>query len=237
MRPNGSLGPMTPYVSPDTSHRLLSRVPLLESLDEGRLRALWERSTGRTVPGGDVLRRVGEPAAHLLLLLDGRVAVETVSPTGRTVRFGTRVGPCALDKVAVVDGGGHTATLRALVPCRVRSLPRAAFLELVDDVAAVRRHALRVLAAQARGGQDAFTAAATLPGAARLAAWLLGEAAAADDLTVVITQQELGDRLGLSRVTVNRALSRFRREGLIETAPRSIKILAPELVRLRARGD
>jgi CRP/FNR family transcriptional regulator, cyclic AMP receptor protein len=231
---------VTTYVSPDTSTetspqwRLLGRVPLLASLGEIRLRALWDASSPRALPGGDVLRHVGDPAAHLLILLHGQVAAEAVSAAGRTVRFGTWTGPCALDKVAVIDGGGHTATLRTLTRCQVRSLPRAALLELVDDEVAVRRHVLHILAAQARRQQDSFTAAATLPGEARLAAWLLNEAATGTDLTITITQQELGDRLGLSRVTINRMLSRLRRDGLIETAPRSIRILAPELIQLRS---
>jgi CRP/FNR family transcriptional regulator, cyclic AMP receptor protein len=208
-------------------------VPLLAALDDTLLRALWDSSSPRVFPAGDVLRHAGDPATSLLLLTHGRVAVETVSAAGRTVRFGTRTGPCALDKVAVVDGGGHTATLRALTRCQLRLLPRAALLELVDDEAAVRRHVLRVLAAQARDRQDSFTAAATLPGEARLTAWLLDQAAAGTDLTVAITQQELGDRLGLSRVTVNRILSRLRRDGLVETVPGSIRIIAPELVQLR----
>ena len=212
-------------------------MPLLASLDEARLRTLWNRSAPRTFPGGDALRHVGDPATHLLLLTHGRVAAETSSAAGRTVRFGTWTGPCALDKVAVVDGGGHTATLRALTRCQVRALPRAAFLELVDDEAAVRRHVLRILATQARRQQDSFTAAATLPGEARLAAWLLNEAAAGTGPTIAITQQELGDRLGLSRVTVNRILSRLRRDGLIKTRPGGIRILAPELICLRTTAS
>jgi len=230
-------------VSPDTSPELsppwraLGRVPLLASLTETRLGAVWDASSPSSILKGDVLRWVGDTATHLLLLLYGRVTAEAVSEAGRTVCYGNWTGPCALDKVAVVDGGGHTATLRALTECHLRALPRAALLDLVDGEASVRRHVLRILAAQARNQQESFTAAATLPGEARLAAWLLEKAAATESLELSITQQGLADRLGLSRVTVNRMLSRLRHAGLIETASGNIRILAPELLQLRTRPE
>lgn len=50
------------------------------------------------------------------------------------------------------------------------------------------------------------------------------------------TQQVLADLLGVTRVTVNRALFRLRRDGLIEIDRGTIAILAPELLALRAEG-
>lgn len=95
----------------------------------------------------------------------------------------------------------------------------------------------------------------TLPCEARLAARLLD--ASATDATPTISatptgatvttratatlpggQRELADLLGVTRVTVNRALSRLRHDGLIGP-PRNgrIEILAPELLALRAAPD
>ena len=93
----------------------------------------WRASVPKAVAAGQVLRHEGDPAARLLLLLDGHVAATATSGSGRVVRFGEWAAPCALDKIAVIDGGGHTATLTALTPCVVRSLPRERFLDLVDD--------------------------------------------------------------------------------------------------------
>jgi CRP/FNR family transcriptional regulator, cyclic AMP receptor protein len=49
------------------------------------------------------------------------------------------------------------------------------------------------------------------------------------------TQQEFADLLGTTRVTVNRVLSRLRREGLIQLTRRRVTLLAPELLALRVR--
>ncbi|GAA2796013.1 Crp/Fnr family transcriptional regulator [Nonomuraea dietziae] len=231
---------MASSVSADTPApwRALAAVPLLVTLPEDRLRALWRDSLPRRHHAGEVLRGIGDPAEHLLVLLRGRVCATAGTAAGRVVRFGEWAGPCALDKVAVIDGRGHTATLTSITACSVRSLPRARFEELVDDVPSVRRHVLRLLADQARRQQERFADAAMLPVEARLASWLLARAAASSRARVELpqTQQELADLLGTTRVTVNRALSALRRDGLVEVTRRAVAILAPELLALRAHA-
>ncbi|WBB59024.1 Crp/Fnr family transcriptional regulator [Streptomyces sp. WMMC500] len=230
--------PADPDAAPEAP-AALHAVPLLRGLPPARLHALWQRSVPRRYAAGEVLRAAGEPAGHLLLLLDGRVAATVVSAAGRVVRVGAWAGPCALDKVAVIDDRGHTATLTAVTPCTVRSLPRADFLALVDDATAVRAHVLRTLAAQARDQQTRFTATATLPASARLAAWLLAEAARLRSSRVPLPggQQPLADHLGVTRVTLNRALSGLRRDGLLTYARGEVEILAPETLALRAAPE
>ncbi|MET9021545.1 helix-turn-helix domain-containing protein [Actinopolymorpha sp. NPDC004070] len=71
-----------------------------------------------------------------------------------------------------------------------------------------------------------------------MAGWLLDRAASEERGSVSLpgTQQVLADLLGVTRVTVHRALFRLRRDGLIEVDRHTITILAPELLELRAQG-
>ncbi|MGW3563233.1 Crp/Fnr family transcriptional regulator [Streptomyces sp. NPDC000941] len=235
--------------------RVLGAVPLFASLPEARLRELWAASVPRGHPVGSVLRPAGAPADHLLVLLRGRVAATGTTGGGRVVRYGQWDGPCALDKVALLDGRGHTATFTALTCCAVRSVRRERFLGLVDDTAAVRAHVFAVLARQARAQQQRLTETATLPAEARLAGWLLAQAAASARgargargaagaqgapgparVRIPGTQQALADTLGVTRVTVNRALARLRRDGLVRVERDCVHLLAPESLALRA-GD
>lgn len=219
----------------------LRDVPLFGPLPDSDLRRLWDASVPRRYATGETLRGQGAPADHLLVLLDGSTAASATTAGGRVVRFGTWQAPCALDKVALLDGAGHTATFTALTPCAVRAVPRARFTALLDDSAAVRAHVFRLLAAQARAQQDRLTGAVTLPCEARLAAWLLAElSTGASDGRVPLPggQRELADLLGVTRVTVNRALSRLRHDGLIgPTQNGRIEVRAPELLALRAAPD
>ncbi|WSF66514.1 hypothetical protein OG252_30495 [Streptomyces sp. NBC_01352] len=61
-----------------------------------------------------------------MVLLEGRAAATATTAAGRAVGFSTWTGPCALDKVALLDGSGHTATFAALTPCAVRREGRTA---------------------------------------------------------------------------------------------------------------
>ncbi|WP_344524314.1 helix-turn-helix domain-containing protein [Streptomyces albiaxialis] len=76
---------------------------------------------------------------------------------------------------------------------------------------------------------------ATLPSEARLALWLL-EAAPGNGEAALPTHQALAELLGVTRVTVSRALGRLRAQGLISTGRHRAKLLAPELLALRASG-
>lgn len=99
---------------------------------------------------------------------------------------------------------------------------------------------LRVLAGSARRQQEHLARTATLTAEARLAAWLVERIAAAPHgATVPLpggTQQALAELLGVTRVTVNRALSRLRRDRLVDVHRRAVTVLAPELLELRAHG-
>lgn len=227
-------------VSADTTldWRSLAGIPLLAALADDRLRELWTASLARSYATGQVLRNAGDPATHLMLLLRGRVAATATTSAGRVIRFGEFGAPCALDKIAVIDGRGHTAAFTALTPCAVRNLPRDRFHALLEGVPSARRHVLRVLAEHVRRQQRQYAAVATLRTEARLAAWLLEQAAAAADCRVTLpgSQESLADLLGVTRVTVNRALTRLRRDGLIAVRLRRVDILAPEVLRLRASG-
>ncbi|MGW6056138.1 Crp/Fnr family transcriptional regulator [Streptomyces sp. NPDC055189] len=196
---------------------------------------MWAASKAGSHARGDTLRREGEPAHDLVLLLSGRVAAISVTAQGAVVRHGAWERPCALDKTAVIDGRGHTATFTAQTQVHVRALPRDVFLSLVEDVAAVRGHVLHVLAAEARRQQERVVAS-LLPAPARLAAWLLGSADPAGVVRLPASQQQLAESLGLTRVTVNRALGAFRRDRLIDYDQQAgrVTLLAPELLQLRA---
>ncbi len=198
-----------------------------------RLRRLAAGSVPRTVGAGATVARYAEPATHLIVVEAGALTATRDTAGGRRLRLGGHPAPCAVDKAAVLDGAGYTATWTATGPTRVRLVPAADFRALLDDEPAVRRHVLRHLAGQVRDRQDALVDAHYADATARVVAWLLARPGPRIPLTGA--QQGLAEAIGASRVTVNRALRALARDGLIRTEPGAVVIVDRDALRRRGR--
>jgi CRP/FNR family transcriptional regulator len=226
-------------VSPDTpdARRAFDALPLLAPLDAARRDTVWRRSVPVSFDRGALLFRQGEPASSLVVVLRGRVEGRVDTGSGRTVTVATWNAPSTLDKVAALGSGRHTCSAYATEDCSGRSITRAVLEELVEDVPALRRHVLHVLAAQAQTAQRSFVDAATLSTGARLARWLLDAADGSTTVRLAGSQAQLGLELGVTRVTLHRALRQLAADGMVAVDGRTVQLLAPEhLLARAARG-
>ncbi|WP_229075109.1 Crp/Fnr family transcriptional regulator [Actinoplanes sp. DH11] len=226
----------------------------------------------------------------VLFLLSGTMVATAGAPAGAEVWPEQWTGPAIVDKAAVLDGRPPATGLMTLTTVSGLLLPSAAFLELLEEHPAVRRHVLTRLARDTMAARRRLVQFATLPAAARVALWLTeqnpespthqvpdhptehvaGRAAqhvpnhppqhAADQPAQQFrdhlsgrkpdhptgrkpdrptersphhpiawrgSQEQLARVLGLSRVTVNRALARLTRAGAVTVTPHGIVIADP----------
>jgi CRP-like cAMP-binding protein len=81
-----------------------------------------QRPTIMRLAAGDALVRQGETGSDVYLVLDGVIAIE---------RDGEHLGECGpgalLGERSHLEGGIRTATLTAVTPCRIASVPAAQF--------------------------------------------------------------------------------------------------------------
>jgi CRP-like cAMP-binding protein len=113
----------------------LTSVPLFAGIPEAELADLSQLLRRREFDAGQTLWREGDPAAGLVLIVDGQVSLSLSLPGERTVEF-RRVGRAELlSEVPLIDGGNHSATAQAVEPTTVLVLPRSDFAGLVS-----RRH-------------------------------------------------------------------------------------------------
>ncbi|WP_459723387.1 Crp/Fnr family transcriptional regulator [Actinophytocola sp. KF-1] len=211
---------------------MLADVPLLAQVAPAHLDHLAAVSPTRDLAPGTVVAVRGEPARHLIVVETGALTAVHETEDGHRRRLGEFPAPCAVDKAAVLDGGGHTATWLTTTRSRVRLIPAAEFLALVD-VPSVRRHVFRHLASQLRRSQEDAVLTSYADATTRVATWLVRAAAASVPLPGA--QQGLAETLGLTRVSVNRALRRLADEGLVRVEPGAVVVLAPELLAHRIR--
>ena len=136
---NDAFGERTPWGAYDSP----ALVKQVESELERELSKLVIKSgkpKGRSLAKGKTLIEQGQPGDDLYLVLDGIFAVEV---DGKQV---AEVGPGAIvGERSTLETGKRTATLRALTPCRVASVPRryADGKELVEIAAGHRREETR----------------------------------------------------------------------------------------------
>lgn len=207
----------------------LARVPML-----AQVTGEWRRQLAQAHPVGNfiagrVLLRQGAPATHLLVMLDGQASAVVDHRDGARSRYPLVNGPCVIDKAAVLAAGSHPASWVAATPGRALILSAPAFWTLLRQQPPAREHVLCYLARQVGQGRDAVAARAAGATVSRLARWLLAAGASGATPTVRLPagQQGLAEELGLSRVTVNRALRQLARAGAVSIRLRAIVVLDP----------
>lgn len=202
----------------------LGTIPAFRALSPGSLAEVTRSSRSVRYGAGAVVRPQGTPARGVLLLLSGTVAAEHATVGGTLVWPERWTGPSIVDKPAVLDGGAWPSGLVAVTPCTGRLLTVDRFLRLLEEERSVRGHVLAHLAHAALAGRRRLAQAVTLPAVARVAAWL-GAQDPADRVAWRGTQEHLGRVLGLSRVTVNRALGQLARRGAVELTPQGVVVI------------
>jgi CRP/FNR family transcriptional regulator, cyclic AMP receptor protein len=207
----------------------LAAVPMLAQLPCGPLGDLAAAAPARSFGAGEILLRQGDPANRLLIMLDGQATAVTDHADGSRSRYPLMTAPCVLDKAAVLAGMANPASWVAATPGRAVILSAAQFRLLLAQQPTVREHVLHYMAVQVNQVRTTLSGRAGFSAATQVAAWLITASRAAGTAVIRLPagQQGIAEELGLSRVTVNRALQHLVRTGAIRIRPRIVIILEP----------
>jgi CRP/FNR family transcriptional regulator, cyclic AMP receptor protein len=132
----------------------LANVPLLEGRDEADLVELARVMRRRTVRAGEMLWRQGDDARETVLIVDGSVSASLRLPGDRTVEIG-RAGPGEIvGEIGLLDGRGHSMSVRVTETATVLALNRLDFAALLagqqPSVFALRRRLASLFTARLR---------------------------------------------------------------------------------------
>lgn len=179
----------------------------------------------------------GEPSDRFFVVRRGSLAVQSSSSTGRELVF-TSIGPGApIGEVSVFDASPRSAAIRAITPSEVLAIGRESFLHLVGVHPSIGLALAAHLARIVRRLSENVEGASFLPLSERLLnLLLLMSAGDAVDVgaprSIVATQQQLADRLGSSRESVNKLLRGWAAQDLAELGRGSVSI--PDVAALQA---
>jgi CRP/FNR family cyclic AMP-dependent transcriptional regulator len=221
-------------------HEAFKAIPLFAGLEGRALEALAAAACTRTYPKGQVIFWEGDPGEAFYLLMAGEVKVFRWGADGREVVLAwLRAGDC-FGEMALFEGRPRSANVRATAASTVVTLPKPAFLTLVQTSDAFLRQCLTVLCRRVRDADERLTDLALLEVDQCIAKALLrmgktvGVPGQAGALVTAKrpTHQELANLVGASRKTVTRVFNTLEREGYISLRGRTIVLCKAFLERL-----
>jgi CRP-like cAMP-binding protein len=109
----------------------LATVPLLEGREEADLVELARVMRRRTVREGETLWRQGDDAREMLFIVDGAVSAWLQLPGDRTVEIGRAGRGEIVGEIGLLDGDGHTMSVRVTETATVLALGRLDFAALL----------------------------------------------------------------------------------------------------------
>ena len=218
--------------------QLLERVPFLAALSDADRRWLSERVRRRNYDKSDIIFQKDDPGQSLFIVESGQVRIYMPGVQGTDLTL-TVMGPGEFfGDLSLLDGRPRSASASASVATVLLTIERNDFTSLIR---ARPDAALAILAEISRRVRDTDQMAsdlAFLDVSGRLARKLLdlgdshGAARTAGVmLNVALTQEDLANMIGVTRESVNRNLSMFRRLGLIGREGRKIIIRNPDGLR------
>ena len=177
-------------------------------------------------PPSAVLCIEGDPATHVFVLVEGWVKILGVTSDGHELTLALRGHGDTVGEVAGETTGYRTATVQTVGPVRALIVPYEKFSLFLDTHAGADHAYRRMVTRRWTDAESRLRQRAVTNGAQRLAGLLLelADKRGSGGTAIMLTQEELAHLTGASRATVTRALSNWRRRGIIRTGQRDITI-------------
>jgi CRP/FNR family transcriptional regulator len=140
--------------------------------------------------------------------------------------------------VAIFDGEGYVGSAVAAEDSVLLFIPRAVLLECIGRSPASATEVIRILAQRVRKFATLVEDLSLHDVTQRTARYLLRESAGTADASLMLPDARgvLAAQIGTVRDEVSRALSQFKRDGVIEMDGRRLRIVDPIRLR-RLAGD
>ena len=129
----------------DEKMDLLQRAPLFAGLARKQLGAIAHIADLIDVPAGTALTHEGRHEGYFFVIVSGTVRIEQSGQLINTLGAGDFLG-----EIALLDGGPRTASATAETACRLLSVTRERFHDLLDTSQSVRAAILEAVGQRMR---------------------------------------------------------------------------------------
>jgi len=215
-----------PYDLPqldECTHCQASREGFFCQLSPTATRALNQIRRSTSYPAGAVLYLEGEAARGVYLVCHGRVKLMTASSEGKTLIVKIAGPGEVLGLHAALSGSKHETSVETLQPTQVSYINREDFLRFIKDHSEACLRVAQHLGRDCHSAYELVRSIGLSNSVPEKLARFLSEWSAGGQLIngfvrtkLSLTHEEMAQLIGCSRESVSRALSDFRRQGLIE---------------------
>lgn len=198
--------------------KALQAVPFFANLNHDDAAQLSAHMIPRRFGPGQVIFHLGDPGGLLYIIREGKVKISHSTPDGQEALLAILGQGDFFGELALLDDSPRSATAESLESTETLTLHRTEFMRFIESHPSIARHVLTVLARRIRHLNAQISDIFFLDLPARLARTLLQ---LADDhglpspdgttIQLTLTQTDLAEMTGATRVSVNKALGRFRK--------------------------
>ncbi|MHB8909279.1 MAG: Crp/Fnr family transcriptional regulator [Syntrophales bacterium] len=222
-----------------TPMHVLKKIPLFASLSEMDLQNLTSLLRRKQLGKGELLFQQGDEGTALYIIAQGRIKI-SLSRRMDNVTLAILGQGEFLGEMALLDDLPRSADARALEDAQLYVLNRKDFLCFLSNNGHTVYAILNSLSRRLRKTDDQLAEMCFLNLSARLAKRLVDlaetqepRAGSPSAYDLKISQQELGNILGVSRESINKELKILRNKGVVSTLRNSIHILDLESLKKR----
>jgi CRP-like cAMP-binding protein len=189
---------------------VLRKHPIFCDLDPEALDQLCRYAKYATLKRGATIYAKGDPGNSLVAVISGTVKISVSSADGRSAILNL-IGPGEIvGEVAVLDGQARTADCTANTNCEIFIIDRREFLPFVRSQPALAMKFIELLCTRVRWTSDQVEQVIlqNLPGRLASALIRLTEKHKLEPAgrTIVVTQQEISEMVGMTRESINQQL-------------------------------
>ncbi|MHB9099072.1 MAG: Crp/Fnr family transcriptional regulator [Syntrophales bacterium] len=222
-----------------TPMNVLKKIPLFASLSEADLQNLTSLLRRKQLGRGEHLFQQGDEGTALYIIVQGRIKI-SLSRRLDNVTLAILGQGEFLGEMALLDDLPRSADAIALEDSQLYVLNRKDFLSFLSNNGHTVYAILNSLSRRLRKTDDQLAEMCFLNLSARLAKRLVdlaetqeSESGTPNSYDLKISQQELGNILGVSRESINKELKTLRNKGVVSTLRNSIHILDLESLKKR----
>ena len=219
------------YNPTGSAAQALKLVPFFTQLTQDEAAELADRLVLRRFSPGQIIFHLGDPGGLLYIITSGKVKISHSNPDGQEALLAILGPGDFFGDLSLLDSSPRSATAEAIEPTETLTLHGETFNRFMDNTPGFAHHVLHVLARRIRGLNSQISDIFFLDLPARLARTLLNLADHHGKpskegivIDIALTQTDLAEMTGATRVSINKALGRFRRAGWLHVKGRRFTI-------------